>query len=582
MELFKLFGTIAIENDAATKALDDTSQKASDTGKEVSAAFGKLGTAAATVGKAIISAGAVIGGAWIAAIEGSREYRAEMGKLDTAFTTNGHSSETAKQAYSDLHAVLGDSKQAVEAANHLALLTDNEKDLQTWTDICTGVYAQFGESIPIESLTESANEVAKNGVLTGGLIDAIVWAGHSEEEFQKKLDECSTEQERQNLIMNTLNGTYSKASEQYKETNKDVMDANRANEALADAFAEIGAVGEPILTAIKTKVAEMVAAAVPLLEDFIQKVKDLKQWIQDNKDTVDTWVAVIIGATVSIGTFLLILNWGKILGAATTAVKACRAAILLFNAALKANPIGLVVSLLAGLVAAFIYLWNNNEGFRKFWLDMWEKIKSAAGTATKWISGKFDDLKEAVKKVRDRFNEIKDTITDKLETARKKVKEVIDKIKGFFDITLKFKGISMPTISIKWGKTPKWMYEAAQLLGMDGVPKFSVKWNAEGGIFDKPTILPSMAGWQGVGEAGAEAIAPISLLQEYVRTAVRNENENIGRIMIEQVGLLMDFLSRNMPKEIMLDTGVLAGELTPVIDLRLSDRWNHSRRGNTR
>lgn len=140
----------------------------------------------------------------------------------------------------------------------------------------------------------------------------------------------------------------------------------------------------------------------------------------------------------------------------------------------------------------------------------------------------------------------------------------------------------MPTISIKWGKTPKWMYEAAQLLGMDGVPKFSVKWNAEGGIFDKPTILPSLAGWQGVGEAGAEAIAPISLLQEYIRTAVRNENENIGRIMIEQVGILIDFLTRNMPKSVLLDTGVLAGELTPVIDIQLSDRWNHSRRGNTR
>ena len=49
------------------------------------------------------------------------------------------------------------------------------------------------------------------------------------------------------------------------------------------------------------------------------------------------------------------------MSAATKAIKGVRAAILLFNAALRANPIGLVVSLLAGLVAAFVYLWNNNK-----------------------------------------------------------------------------------------------------------------------------------------------------------------------------------------------------------------------------
>lgn len=107
-----------------------------------------------------------IGGAFIGAVEGTREYRVEMAKLDTAFVTNGHSSEAAKKTYSDLNAVLGDSGQAVEASNHLALLTDNEKDLGTWTDICTGVYATFGDSLPIEGLTEAANETAKVGEAT--------------------------------------------------------------------------------------------------------------------------------------------------------------------------------------------------------------------------------------------------------------------------------------------------------------------------------------------------------------------------------------------------------------------------------
>jgi hypothetical protein len=263
MELFKLVGTIIVNNQQANEAIADTAKNASDASNETQDAFNKIGTVAGGIVKGIAVAGAALGGAWLAAIEGSREYRTEMGKLDTAFQTAGHSSEVAKKTYSDLNAVLGDSGQATEAAQHLALLADNEKDLSTWTDICTGVYATFGEALPIESLAESSQEVSRSGVLTGGLVDALVWAGISEGDFQKKIDKCTTEQERQNLIMDTLNGTYKDASDQYKKTNKDVMDAQKAQEKLTDAFAELGRIGEPILTAIKEKVADMDSAAIP-------------------------------------------------------------------------------------------------------------------------------------------------------------------------------------------------------------------------------------------------------------------------------------------------------------------------------
>lgn len=580
MELFKLLGTIAVDNERANQAIDETANKADESSDKTSGAFQKIGHAAVTVAKGVVTAGAALGGAWLAAIEGSREYRTEMGKLDTAFVTNGHSSAAAKRTYSDLNAVLGDTEQAVEAANHLAVLTDNEKDLQTWTDICTGVYATFGASLPIEGLTEAANETAKTGQLTGTLVDALNWAGISEDEFQKKLDACSTEQERQKLIMDTLNGTYSKASEQYRKTNKDVMDAQKAQEKLTDAFAELGRVGEPILTAIKTRVAEMVTAAVPKLEAFIKKVKDLKKWVQENKQTIHNWAAVIIGATVSVGAFLLVLKWGAIMSAATKAIKGVRAAILLFNAALRANPIGLVVSLLAGLVAAFIYLWNNNKGFRDFWLNMWAKIKTVCGSAVGWIKNKFNDLKSAVKTVKNTFGNIKDAIADKLDAARDKVKSVIDKIKGYFPLSIGkiFSNLKIPKISVSGGKAP------FGIAGKGKLPSFNVKWNAEGGILTKPTIfgMARNGTFLGGGEAGQEVIAPISLLQGYVKDAVRGENEPIVRTLIEQNRLLMDFLARIIPKVVELDSGALVGNLIPALDMGLSNRLSHVQRGNTR
>ena len=87
--IFTLFGEIAIRNDEAIRALDETSQQANETSSETESAFQKIGWAALTIGKAVVGAGVALGGAWIAAIEGSREYRTEMGKLNTAFMTAG-------------------------------------------------------------------------------------------------------------------------------------------------------------------------------------------------------------------------------------------------------------------------------------------------------------------------------------------------------------------------------------------------------------------------------------------------------------------------------------------------------------
>ena len=380
------------------------------------------------------------------------------------------------------------------------------------------------------------------------------------------------------MIMDTLNGTYKDASTQYKETNKDILAANKAQERLTSAFAELGRIGEPILTAIKDKVADFVTAAIPHVENFIKKVKDLKKWIKENEKTIDAWAAVIIGTTVAVSAFLLVLKWSAIMSAAKKAVTAVRSAILLFNSALLANPIGLVVALIAGLVAAFVYLWNNNEGFRDFWIKMWDKIKSACSTATKWIKDKFGDLKDALKTVKDTFGKIKDTITDKLDEARDKVKGVIDKIKGFFPLKIGkiFSNLKIPKITVTGGKAP------FGIGGKGKLPGFDVQWKAKGAVFDEPTIFSTHQGLQGVGEAGPEAVAPVSVLQTYIASAVKERDETLVRTLIEQNQRMMDFLERVIPHDIRLDGGALVGELVPAIDMGLSDRYAHSMRGNVR
>ena len=78
-------------------------------------------------------------------------------------------------------------------------------------------------------------------------------------------DSCNTEQERAALITDTLNGLYQEAAENYKELNGDVMDAQRAQALLTDAYAQLGAIAEPIMTTLKTMAADVLTAMLPFV-----------------------------------------------------------------------------------------------------------------------------------------------------------------------------------------------------------------------------------------------------------------------------------------------------------------------------
>lgn len=81
------------------------------------------------------------------------------------------------------------------------------------------------------------------------------------------------------------------------------------------------------------------------------------------------------------------------------AQKAAAIAQGLLNAAMKANPIGLVVAAITALVAAFVYLWNNCEAFREFWINLWNKIKDVAGAVWDAITLIFSAAWSAIKAV---------------------------------------------------------------------------------------------------------------------------------------------------------------------------------------
>lgn len=151
----KLEGVEDASNDTA-----DSLEDLGDSGEKSGKGLGLLDIAAGN----LVSGGitALISGignaitSLVSLAEETREFREDMAKLDTAFKSAGHSVEAGQQAYEDFYAILGESDRAVEAVNHLAELTDNTEDLSKWSTIAAGVTAKFGDSLPIEGLTEAA------------------------------------------------------------------------------------------------------------------------------------------------------------------------------------------------------------------------------------------------------------------------------------------------------------------------------------------------------------------------------------------------------------------------------------------
>ena len=131
----------------------------------------------------------------------------------------------------------------------------------------------------------------------------------------------------------------------------------------------------------------------PALRDGVGVLDSLLDAINFVVNHSDEFIAAIggmaagIAAYVAYNTALTIMTEG--FEALTIVTKAQAAAQWLLNTAMEANPIGLIIAAVVALVAAFVILWKKSEGFRNFWIGMWESIQKAVAPAIEWISEKF-------------------------------------------------------------------------------------------------------------------------------------------------------------------------------------------------
>lgn len=125
----------------------------------------------------------------------------------------------------------------------------------------------------------------------------------------------------------------------------------------------------------------------PAIDKVTAIIQKAIQWINGLDDSQKKTLVTILGIAAAIGPVLLII--GKVISIISTLmgiIKAVKTALIALNAVLAANPIVLIVAAIAALVAAFIYLWNNCEQFRNFWIELWNTLVNAFNAAVEWIS----------------------------------------------------------------------------------------------------------------------------------------------------------------------------------------------------
>lgn len=252
--------------------------------KKLTEGFGNL--------KNMLTGGAVVGGikavgdAIMGVVEDTAEYRKIMGTLEISSERAGYTAQQTTDIYRTLQSVLGDTQTAATTTANLQAIGLAQEDLITVTNAAIGAWATYGDSIPIDGLSESINETIQAGQVTGTFADVLNWAGTSEDDFNSKLEAANSTTERANIVLQELTDQgLDKAGEAWRDTNSDVVALNEATERWDSAMAQLGETLTPAAAAIKTFGAD----AILWLADAIQTVMDKwEAFVAEMRDPANT------------------------------------------------------------------------------------------------------------------------------------------------------------------------------------------------------------------------------------------------------------------------------------------------------
>lgn len=312
--------------DGVADALDDAKDSASSFGDYLKAG-------------AIVEGAKGIFSAMRDAAEETKEYNRIMASLEVSSQKAGYTAEETAQSYRTLYGVLGDEQTAATTTANLQALGLSQQDLNQLINGSIGAWATYGDSIPIDGLSEAINETIRVGQVTGTFADVLNWAGTNEDAFNERLQAAADETERTNIVLQELaeQGLMA-AGEAWQENNQGLVDSNKAAADLQEQMAQLGEIVLPVITEVTGAVAKFLG------------------WFNSLDDSGRNFLLTVAAIVVAIGPVSGIVSTitgaiGLMTGTMTTASTA--STFLASAIGFLTSPIGLVVVAVAGLVAAF-------------------------------------------------------------------------------------------------------------------------------------------------------------------------------------------------------------------------------------
>lgn len=317
------------------------------------------------------------------------------------------------------------------------------------------------------------------------------------------------------------------------ELNEALTQNGTALEMQASMMSGFGGSLEQLKSGIDVAATSLGEALAPVIQKVAQGLQMLVNWFNSLSPQMQTVIATVGIIVAALGPLLVII------GAIATGIGTILPLLGGLGAAftLLTGPVGIVIAIIAALIAIGVLLYKNWDkikakakaiwnqikativkvvtgikttvtnifnGIKTKIASIWDSIKTkisnvVTGIKTK-VSNVFSSVKDNVSKT---WNKIKESITKPIEKAKETVKAAIDKIKGFFsNAKLKFPHIDLPHFKLTGSFSLKKMT----------VPHLSVSWYKKGGIFDNPSVI-------GVGEAGPEAVVPLDKLWDHLDRA---------------------------------------------------------------
>ena len=416
--------------DQASDSIDDVGNAARDTEGGFTVMKGAIANVIGNGITALIDKCAEAVSSLYGLSEETREFRQDMATLETAYDKAGFSAETAGDTWKGLYAIFGEDDRAVEAANNISRMADNQKELDEWVRISTGIWGDYQDALAVESLAEAAGESAKVGTVVGTLADALNWSSEAAKMFSDVMDEdvttaedafnvvlsqCTSEAERQAVITQTLIDLYGDSADKYNEVAASIIDANKATADYTVATAELGERMEPITISVREGFAKIlnnvleltdgvdfvgfsdtVSAAFDKAASALDGVSSAIGWVKDNANILIPIVAGLTGAFVAykaVSTAMAIAEAVKtaVLATGATTITATTVATWALNAAMAVltSPIFLVVAAVGALIAIGVALWQNWDTVKVKASELWAAVVNIFSGIGSAISGAF-------------------------------------------------------------------------------------------------------------------------------------------------------------------------------------------------